>query len=133
MEPEIDLDYELLKMTLSLYNNPFIPRKIVQFFMDTLIFFIYEIFLKSIICHLKNLNVDPKVLADIDRVAQAASEIFENYSTEDKRLDTYKSKGLITEPKKLEIDPNNNVFGYTGCFWANILYGYTSALALENP
>lgn len=113
MDPKnINLDYELLKITLSLYNNPLIPKKIVQFFIDTLIFFVYEIFLESIIYQLKKANVDAKVLAEIDRVAKATREIFENYSTETSRFNTYKTKGLILELKKFVIDEKNQAFGY---------------------
>ena len=34
--PLIDLELELLVLTLSLYNNPVVPRNVVQFFIDTL-------------------------------------------------------------------------------------------------
>lgn len=108
----IDLDNEILKITLSLYNNPLIPRKVVQFFIDTLLFFTYKLFLPSLIFQLKLLNTDDKVMHDINRIAEASKEIFEAYKNEHNRLKTYKEKGLLIDPQKFEIDSKSGASAY---------------------
>lgn len=98
-----DLEFQLLTLTLTLYNNPLIPRKVVQFFIDTLIYFIYEIFFPIIIQQLQLVSKDKNVIADINRIMKASKEIFEKFRTEHQRLELYEEKGLITEPEDFEI------------------------------
>lgn len=102
-----DLEFELLKLTLSLYNNPLIPRIIVQYFIDTLIAFIYNLFLPILIDHLRLLNVDEKLVTDLNKIVNLTKEIFEKFKNEHQRFLVYKEKGLMIDPQGYEIDGKN--------------------------
>lgn len=100
-----DLDYELCKLTLSLYNNPYLPRNIVQFFVDSLIHFIYNIFLPLILLIIKfKLPQGSDELYDnIKNALQSTQKVFDNYKSEYQRLQHYKSLKLMVEPEKYPI------------------------------
>lgn len=89
---KLDLEFQLLKLTLSLYNNPLIPRKIVQFFIDSLINFIFEIFFPIVIHQLRIGHDNEDVIKDIERIFKASKEIFAKFHSESHRLQTYKEK-----------------------------------------
>lgn len=44
----INLEHELLLLTLSLYNNPVVPRNVVQVFIENISKFVSKIFLSYV-------------------------------------------------------------------------------------
>lgn len=111
MESTIDLEYELLKLTLMLYNNPLIPRKIVQFFIDSLIRFIFNLFIRILIENIKLIHKDEKVVQDVEKIVYACKEIFAKFQTEHRRFAMYRNKGLMIDPQEFEIDAESRAFG----------------------
>lgn len=80
-EKKNDLEFQLLKLTLGLYNNPLIPRKVVQFFIDALILIIFDIIFPVITERLKTLNND-NVLDEVNQISRACKEIFDKFKSE---------------------------------------------------
>lgn len=124
---ELDLDTEILKLTLTLYNNPLIPRAIVQFFIETLLCFIFDIFVPIVVKHLKSMNNNDKVIKDLEKISRAVKEIFEKYKTEYNRFETYKARGFILEPQCIDIDRDDGKVAFY------ILLKWTLRKFLEIP
>lgn len=66
-----------------LYNDPDISRKIVYFFIVSLLHLIVDPILSLIISHLASSNIAKKVLDNINRVAEA---IFGKYENENNKF-----------------------------------------------
>lgn len=81
-------------------------------FIDTLISFIYNIFLPVLIKQLRSLNTDEKVIQDIEKIASATTEIFNKYKTEHRRFQAYKEEGLIVEPEEFTNNESDGTVGY---------------------
>ena len=79
----VDLDYEMLSISLELYDNPIVPRNIVQKIITTLINFST----KTLTWVEKKLNEKcqndiSNVLISLKSVMSEADEIFNKYKTE---------------------------------------------------
>lgn len=111
MESPIDLEFELVKLTLSLYNNPPIPRKVVQFVIDTLISFVFNIVMPILIQNIKFIHKDHKVIEDIEKIVNACREIVQKFKNEHQRFNIYKEKGLMIDPQEFEIDAEGKASG----------------------
>ena len=111
MESSIDLEFELVKLTLSLYNNPLIPRKVVQFVIDRLISFVYNILIPILIQNIKLIHKDHKVIEDIKKIINACRGIVQEFKNERQRFNIHKEKGLMIDPPEFEIDAEGKASG----------------------
>lgn len=97
----LKLKNALIELTLSLYNNPVIPRKIVQFFIDSFISFIYNILFPIFIEKIKLVqSIDQKTLDHINAAINSTKQVFDKFSTEHKRFNVYKENDLMRDPEK---------------------------------
>ena len=97
----INLENELLTLTLSLYSNPSIPRKIVQYFVDQIIHFtntIYATYLREQM-QLKFKNCDTQLFTNIQDILDSSKIIFRKFQTEYQRFSLYQEKDLLAMPK----------------------------------
>ncbi|OXU18863.1 hypothetical protein TSAR_016859 [Trichomalopsis sarcophagae] len=105
----VDLETELLHLTLSLYNNPLIPRNVIQIFIDSLIKFtnsIFSEFLKQEIS--KYFKPDDSVINILGISLNNSKTIFEKFSTEYLRFQMYEKKGLLMMPQEYCIGTKYN-------------------------
>ena len=96
----INLENEMLTLTLSLYSNPVIPRNIVQYFIDQVIHFTnvtYATYLQEQM-KLKCRNVDKNVFECIQEILHSSKVIFKKFETEYQRFSLYKEKDLLIMP-----------------------------------
>ena len=94
----IDLEKELLLLTLQFYDNPLIPRNVVQCLFDTLNNFINNVYInylqQEIKIHYKDFNTDI-----LKRVNDSSKIIFEQFETEYKRFQLCQEKSLMNKPQ----------------------------------
>ena len=101
-----ELEFEVLRLTLELYNNPVVPRNVVQFFIDTLTKFINDVYLNSLQKQVEKIlqNESEKALRKINLIFTQYKEVFEKYSTEYSRFKIYEQKGLVIPEEPYHID-----------------------------
>ena len=105
----IDLEHELLVITLMLYNNPLIPRNVVQLVIATFLGFINHSYMPFIVQHMK---VHKSYSLEIDECRKKAMEsarmISEKFKTEHRRFSYYEQKQLMIKLKEFKIGSNGN-------------------------
>lgn len=101
-----DVDKELLKLTLSLYNNPYLSRKAV----DDIIQTFHNFISKTLILFIKKnieININPTSSEESYLKRQFTLEnvkdIFKPFSTEHLRFKMYEEKSLYIPPQLFEI------------------------------
>lgn len=100
MSSVIDLESEMISMTLNFYNNPVIPRNVVQIFVDSLIDFV-QCKLMTLIKNLmssQQFNDTQKVVNFLNRIDLYVNNIFEKFKNEHNRFFTYSENNLMIEP-----------------------------------
>lgn len=105
MSSIVDLESELLLLTLSLYNNPALPRNIVQIFVDNVINFTNVTFRNYVNQHLNfvSSNIDKQIVYQIQSIFDTSKAIFDKFATEHLRFSLYQEKGLMIQPIECEI------------------------------
>lgn len=101
----VDLEHEMLFLTLSLYNNPTIPRNVVQLFVESLINIILSkcmIYIEKVMSTQQFSNT-LEVLQFLKRIKTNFENIFSKFKNEHNRFLTYIEKGLMIEPREIEI------------------------------
>ena len=101
----IDLKNELLHFTLKLYNNPCIPRNVVQDFIDITIDFFCNKYIAFIKQQIERSLPDcpKKILGVIDGTFKQSTTIFEDFKTEHLRFNLYRKKNLLYDPEEYNI------------------------------
>lgn len=90
----IDLESEMLLLTLSLYNNPALPRNIVQIFVDNIINFTnvtYRNYINQNL-NLTSSKIDKQIVNFIQSIFDASKTIFDIFATEHQRFFYIKKK-----------------------------------------
>lgn len=102
MDPLLsNLENELILLTLTLYNNPVVPRNIVQYFLSSTHNLIFKAQLPIVLAKIKLIhNIDEAVLEEIKDIFASTQDIFYKFKTEHRRFKLYKEKGLMIEPSK---------------------------------
>jgi len=103
----IDLESELLKLTLKLYNNKVIPRNAVQIFIDYLIEFTsttYACFIKEKL-NLSNHECPQakSIVKDLDNAFASSKNILDLFQSEHLRFEMYRKKNLMIMPTEYVI------------------------------
>ncbi|XP_051167361.1 uncharacterized protein LOC127285403 [Leptopilina boulardi] len=103
--PKMDLEMEMLKLTLGLYNNLSIPRNVIQIFVDSITNFVNVTYQNYI---LEKLTVEFKehhniLLDKVKEACDSSKTIFDKFQTEYKRFALYEEKGLLFMPKERKI------------------------------
>lgn len=101
------LDKEILRFTLSLYNNPLLSRKAVDFVIQQFSNYTDNILIpflqNEIQTKLQNV-LDPLSYSKVKFVFQENKNIFRNYLTEHNRFQIYTQKSYYTPPQSFEIE-----------------------------
>ncbi|KAJ8685777.1 hypothetical protein QAD02_021570 [Eretmocerus hayati] len=101
---DINLEYEMLVLTLCLYNNLVVPRNVVQMFTKTLIDFSTKTFAEHILHVMKySGQFNDEALKVMGDIFKNASNLLSKFDTERKRFEIYKEKNLLVEPIKFEL------------------------------
>ena len=104
------LDNEILKLTLSLYNNVFLSRKSVNDVIESINSFVKNLFVPFIQTKMKS---ELKPVASDDIYAKAlfileeTKNILDKFKTEDLRFKLYESKILYITPQLYKITENS--------------------------
>ncbi|KAJ8678466.1 hypothetical protein QAD02_014253 [Eretmocerus hayati] len=100
-----DFHSEILVLTLSLYNNPAIPRKIVQLVVDILTNFTNQTLMNVVLNLCKSSqNCDVGSVQVVENAFKNILTVMSNFSSEHKRLEMYKNYGLLKMPEELTLD-----------------------------
>lgn len=104
----INLENELLKLTLYLYSNPVIPRNVVQIVMEAVTNFFSEAYLNYMQqqIQLKSTTLHLRFAECVFDIMKSTKSVFEKFSTEHRRFSVYKEKGLMIDPIRLTIGTN---------------------------
>lgn len=106
----IDLESELIHLTLRLYSNPVIPRNVIQLFVTMLICFVTNIVLPFTERYL--VQTFPHLASDITsamrNLKDRINSVLRNFDTEHKRFSLYKRKGLYSEPEVYNMGIRTN-------------------------
>ena len=96
----IDLEYEMLLMSLELYNCSVVPRNIVQKVISTTIHFSSKIFMSWVLNKLSHSCSSDisNVLDNLKIILSEADETFKKFKTEAARFQTYINRGLMINP-----------------------------------
>lgn len=125
-----DIEDRLIWLTLSLYNNPLIPRMVVQFFIDNFINFIYNILFPILEDKIKDISgINEDIRVKLKEIFASTRDIFTPFTTEYNRFELYKKRGLMKDPLQSffqEID------GQTHCAFS-IPLSFTLKLLFESP
>lgn len=101
-----DIDKEILKFTLSLYNNPFLSRKAVDEAIQNFSQFISNHFVpyiqKKMEIHVKPISSEI-AYSKSKFVLENVKDVFNNFSTEHLRFKQYEEKSLYIPPQLFEI------------------------------
>lgn len=92
----IDLEKEILNLTLLLYNNPIIQRNTVQIFIDHLIDFTtikYKQFLEKRLLTVSS-HSDENMINEVKEIFNSSATVFEKFRTEHLRFTYHKEKNL---------------------------------------
>lgn len=102
----VDLERELLNISLSLYDNDLIPRNIIKFFMKTLIKFnnsFQEFTLQRMNESFKH-HLGPKSYQIMKNIFNEYNEIIKKFDSEYKRFEIYKNQQLIFLPIEYPLE-----------------------------
>lgn len=102
------LENELVHLTLKLYNNPVIPRIVVQFFIDSLITFIFNVVLPILVEKIKLIGIEQELSDRIDEIISSFKNVFDQFKTEHRRFKMYEMKRILREPVHYPIQENAN-------------------------
>ena len=101
-----DLDREMVKFTLSLYNNPHLSRKGVDDVLKIFMNFVSELFVPFIQnqmeTELKPLGHEPSYFK-AKFIMEKNKNLFQKFSTEHSRLKIYEQESLYIPPQLFEI------------------------------
>lgn len=126
----VNLENQLILLTLNLYNNPVVPRNVVQYFITSMDRFMFQTYVPIALAKIKTIQNVETVLDAIKEVFASTQGIFDQFKTEYLRFDVYKKRGLMIEPLKCQFGINatgKECFGfYTPMQW-------TLKLLLETP
>ena len=102
----VDLEYEMLLLTLELYSCDVVPRNIIQKFIDMLINFSSNTFMSWVENKLtksyNNDSFDPR--GNLRTILSEARKTFKQFDTEYSRFQLYINKGLMIEPVEHILD-----------------------------
>lgn len=100
----IDLETEMIDLTLALYNNPVVPRNVVQLFVDTLINFTNTTFSNFIKQEMQKCSGhNDQILNNISTLLRRSNTVFDKFSSEYLRFKIYEQKGLLMPPQEYYI------------------------------
>ncbi|KAJ8673559.1 hypothetical protein QAD02_004821 [Eretmocerus hayati] len=100
----IDLEQEMLVLTLSLYNTLLIPRNVVQTVTKSLIDFTIDKFANYLLQQMEHsAKLDTETLTVMKDIVKNAASSLNKFETERKRFDIYKKEQLLVEPVKFEL------------------------------
>lgn len=105
MSDIVDLEFEMIYLTLSLYDNPSLPRNIVQIFVDHIINFVnvkFRAYMKQQL-NVSLKRLDANTSHQIQSIFDACKTILEKFSTECRRFFLYQEKGYLMQPIEHEI------------------------------
>ena len=100
----IDLEYELQRSTLSYYNNPVVPRNVVQTIMENNIQ--YNNKFRAYFETSTDLFPDvftPTIRTYIKKIFDSVDQVFDKFSSENKRFARYIANGLMIVPVEYHI------------------------------
>ena len=99
-----DLEYEMLLSTLSYYNNPVVPRNVVQAVVEnnSRLNDKFQAYFEQSMTQLPSVFTD-SVKKSVKNIFESAKEIFDKFDTEKKRFAYYTYKGLMIKPVEYQI------------------------------
>ena len=111
----VDLEFEMLALTLKLYNNYVVPRNVVQLVINSMINFVTDKLMLFIQHQLKLNLVDEPILNKVQATFGLIKQIMNKFKTEHNRFSLYEKKGYMLQPAEYEIgsrftmQPRHNV------------------------
>ena len=105
MSQKIILDKDILIFTLSLYNNPLLSRKVVDYVIQQFSNLIDNTFIPFIQHQVQTKVLDMQSRSKMQFILEESKGLFQNYSSEHNRFQLYKS--FYVPPELFELGKTN--------------------------